>query len=508
MKSFIRLTALTAAMAAACSGSTNAATGGSGADGGGDDGGSGDAGPTTTPLARGLSISIAVFQGTKALVVQDGVLQATPKAPVIAGRPGVVRVYVKPDASWQGHDVTCELRMTAAGTELPLQTATLTVAGASSDDTPDSAFDFPFTADQMPPGTTFSVAIRDSTAPAQADDATGAWFPNDGTLADFAALDKTQLDIIFVPLKYDVDGSGRLPDTSAAQMKLFHDTLYKLYPSSKVTITLHAPVAWTQAIEPTGQGWDIVLQELIDLRQQEAPPANTYYVSTFQPAATLGKFCGNGGCVLGIAPGGVGPGDIYDRIALTLGYTGGEGPDTLTQELAHAMGREHAPCGSPAGPDPKYPYSGAAIGVWGYNVLTKNFINPHSLWRDLLSYCTPIWISDYTYNALAKRLNFVNKSVRKEYVPTGPSKYQWVSVRPNGSLVPGRVMTLDIPPQGVARAMTFHAADGHAIATDVAHYYAYGGQPGGFMFVPVAPSGAVQMRVEGFGSGATANLAR
>lgn len=497
-----------AAAISACGGAAVSANPGNG-DGGttGDDGGTtGDDSSTskTTPLARGLAVSVAVFQATKALIVDKGTKVATPKAPVVAGRPGLVRVYVTPDSSWSAHDVTCELHMNANGMDLPVQTKTMTVSGPSDDATAGSTFDFAFTADQMPEGTTFSVAIRDATAKPQPDDDTGAWFPNDGTNADFAAMGALELEVIMVPLKYNADGSGRVPDTSAAQMKLFNDTLYKMYPVSKVNMTLHAPVPWADQIAPNGQGWDTVLQGLIDLRQQESPPVNSFYVAFFEPAASIQDFCAQGGCVLGIAPGGVGPGDVFDRIATTLGYTGSNGPDTLTQELAHAMGRLHAPCGNPQAVDSAFPDKQGRIGVWGYNILTQKFINPTSRTYDFMSYCSPIWTSDYTYNAIAKRLNFVNKTAGQHKQapasPEGAAKYQWVSVKADGSLVPGKIMSLNTHPQGTAHAMTFHAADGRVVASDTAHFYPYGGQPGGFMFVPVAPAGATQMRVDGLGT--------
>ncbi len=487
---------------AACGGTSADNGAGTHGDGGvtGDDGGSGDDGGTATgtALARGLTVSVAVFQATKALIVKDGAMLGTATAPVIAGRPGILRVYVTPDSSWQPHEVTAELRMNAGGMDLPVQTQALTISGPSDDSTMGTAFDFPFTADQMPAGTTFSVAIRDATVPSAPDDATGAWFPTDGSLVDIAALDKTEVNIIFVPLKYDADGSGRIADNSAAQIKLYNDTLYKMYPTSKVNITVHAPLPWSTVISPNGSGWDTVLQAMVDLRQQESPPINTYYVATFEPAKSINDFCGNGGCVLGIAPGGVGPGDVMDRMALTLGYTGPTGPDTLTQELAHALGRLHAPCGVQQAIDTKYPYAGAKLGVWGYNVLTKSWINPASVWKDFMSYCSPIWTSDYTYKAIASRLTFVNKSVHRDWVPPkDPARYQWISVKGDGSLVPGRVMTLNEKPIGTARAVTFHTADGRVVGSDTGAFYPYGGLPGGFMFVPVAPAGATHVRVEG-----------
>src|SRR5687768_3924542 len=65
-----------------------------------------------TPLVTGLGISeVALFQGVKITVAKDGEHVDERKAPVIAGRPGLVRVYVTPEEGWEGREVTAELKL-------------------------------------------------------------------------------------------------------------------------------------------------------------------------------------------------------------------------------------------------------------------------------------------------------------------------------------------------------------------------------------------------------------
>jgi hypothetical protein len=79
------------------------------------------------------------------------------------------------------------------------------------------------------------------------------------------------------------------------------------------------------------------------------------------------------------------------------GYAdGGNFPEVFAHETGHNMGRQHSPCGGAGNPDPAYPYAGALIGVWGYDSILNKLQSPFTT-KDIMAYCSPVWISDYVY---------------------------------------------------------------------------------------------------------------
>ena len=73
----------------------------------------------------------------------------------------------------------------------------------------------------------------------------------------------------------------------------------------------------------------------------------------------------------------------------------------IAHELGHNFSLVHPPCGTTG--DPGYPHPNGSVGAWGYDFDIGRLVSPG--WRDLMSYCSPKWISDYSFtNALRFRL--------------------------------------------------------------------------------------------------------
>ena len=98
-------------------------------------------------------------------------------------------------------------------------------------------------------------------------------------------------------------------------------------------------------------------------------------------------------------------------IAWVGGWTNFSAPrdETIAHELGHNMSLDHAPCGNPANVDPNFPQRKGRIGVWGYDFATGRLVPPDR--PDVMSYCSPPWVSDYHFtNALRRRMRVETSS--------------------------------------------------------------------------------------------------
>ena len=84
-------------------------------------------------------------------------------------------------------------------------------------------------------------------------------------------------------------------------------------------------------------------------------------------------------------------------------------PGLIAHELGHNLNLGHASCGGAEFPDFSYPHSAGSVGAWGYDFRDGGGL-VHPSTPDLMSYCSPRWISDYHFsNALRFRL-FVERA--------------------------------------------------------------------------------------------------
>jgi hypothetical protein len=315
------------------------------------------------------------------------------------------------------------------------------------------------------------------------------------------AKDKgTTLRVQFVPVRYDADGSGRLSPLDDAQVEAYKRALYKLYPVEKVEATVRADnLPWPLAVDARGQGWDQLLAALMRMRRSDFVDDDVYYVGVFAPAPTMNQYC-HGGCILGIAPSAA-FWDIGLRVAMVVGFQGAPAADgTLAQELAHAMGRGHAPCGGPDYVDTDYPYANATIGVAGWDVVKKQIVDPDSRRFDFMSYCGPVWTSDYTWKGIHARMEEVaqEKHDRKETFANVDRTVQSFTVGTKGELVLGpEVSVRGAEIEGATLRVVYEDANGAAIATSRAALRPLSGPGGGILLAERAPKGAVRVRVEG-----------
>ncbi len=154
-----------------------------------------------------------------------------------------------------------------------------------------------------------------------------------------------------------------------------------LLPVNDFQLTVHPPV-WT-SVDPVSDNVAVLLPEMDALYAVEGETG--YYMGIFRAAGPQGG-------LLGIAKG------IPSFISLSI-----LDPYVIAHELGHNLNLFHAPCGGARGPDPFYPYEDGSIGVSGYDTMNESLVSPGT-W-DLMSYCEPMWISDYSFSrALSHRI--------------------------------------------------------------------------------------------------------
>jgi hypothetical protein len=444
--------------------------------------GGGASGPSTTSgtggalpqadmaPADGVSITrIAVYQGVERKLMEGGAAQSS-TTPVVAGREALLRIFY--DAP---QPVSLTARLTVAGEVFDKE---ITVGGTSTTGQLTSSINFELPASLVSLGASYRVELLQPIAETSGSNA-AATYPAAGGTASLETKKAGTLRIKLVPIQYNADGSGRMPDTSAAQLQKYENDFYAMYPVEHVDLSVRSAVGWNNNVTAGGGGWGNLLNAIADLRQQDSAPFDTYYYGIFSPASSFSTYC-SGGCVLGL--GFVGSAmDSYGRAAIGIGFSGDVSVDTALHELGHNHGREHAPCGGASGTDGSYPHSGAKIGAWGYNLLTQALYPPNDF-VDLMSYCDPAWISDYNFTAIFNRIAQVSGA--DYYVPPAQQNltYQRAMVDEGGELTWLSPISLERPPVGIAAPATIETASGPESTT--ATFIAYDHLPGGMIFVP------------------------
>jgi hypothetical protein len=466
-------------------------------------GGSGG-GVSGDPLASGLAISeISVNQAVKVPLVVAGT-EVVDRAPVVAGRAGLVRVAVQPEPGFQPRPIVAELAIAdAAGSLLSTEQRTLTVKGPSADADLASTFDFPLPAEAFTADTTFSVTLREAGPVAVGPASSGARFP-DKDRAPLAAVDTgAALRMVLVPFRYDADGSGRMPDLSGEQIALYEKQILAMYPTRAVEFRIRDPIPWSVPVEPGGDGWAGILENLLFWRQKDRSSAlaapDEYYYGVFSPEPDFLTYCGGSPvCILGLSSGSEDPAEEYFRGSVGVGFTGEHAASTLAHETGHAHGRRHAPC-APGGfiqqVDPGYPYAEGAIGTWGWNPFTQELFDPAGPARDFMGYCEPTWISDYNYRALADRMTFVN--AHADVVAPESSSHLVIFLDGAGQLALGHEVALSHPPAGEPRPVETLDGAGQPLRRIDGRFVPFDHLPGGLLLVRKPKPDEKALRLDG-----------
>jgi hypothetical protein len=344
-------------------------------------------------LNAGDSMGVAVtYSGGPALTLNlriAGVqlIQSTQRAdnsvPMIAHRDALLRVFVTANAAntvappvrvrvFDGVTQVDSLDVAGPGTGVPQAVDTATLA---------ASWNLVIPAARLVAGLAYQVEVDPRDVVAETDETDNQW-PGGNARQSVAVQVVPVFNLRFVPVKQSVNNlTGQVNN---ANKDGFAARARQMFPLSSANITVRS-VYTTSApaldANDNSGAWGQILNETSAL--QAADGSSDEYVSIV--ATTYGSGIAGLGWVG--APAAV----AWDKA--------GSAPGVIAHELGHNFGRLHAPCGNPSGPDPSYPYAGAGIGTWGIDLPALSLKSPATL-RDLMSYCHPEWISDYTYMAV------------------------------------------------------------------------------------------------------------
>jgi hypothetical protein len=301
--------------------------------------------------------------------------------PLVAGRDALLRVFVRADrADPAGPDV----RVSIFNGDVPVFTTVIAAAGRRVTTAPDegslgASWNVVVPGALVKPGLAVLAEVDPTNAFDEGNEDDNV-YPASGTplRADVRALPPFR--VRFVPV-YQVP-SGFAGDVNPSNVGSYLADARALHPFDAIDADVRAPYSFLRNVSASyDASWTTLLSELYALRIAEG--SDRHYYGVIQPTYSFG---------------GTGIGYIGAPAALGVDWTSYRA-STAAHEWGHNFNRLHAPCGGPANPDPRFPYPNARIGAFGYDPRSNRLLQP-SGFADLMSYCSPEWVSDYTYRGV------------------------------------------------------------------------------------------------------------
>lgn len=454
-------------LAAACAGSSSDE----------DSAGGGKSTPALSPAAGVVISQVDLYQGVQVPLMKDGA-ETAHGAPVVQGREGLARVHFALADDFSARDVVVRVEIESDGIAPQTFETTYSLQAASSEGDLGSTANVPIPGAAIGPGARWSVSVLE-TQP-------GTTVPGDASKARWPEADKQALSpevtnpktrIVLVPVAYLGDGSGRQPNVDDAYVESLRQRMFSLYPTPEVEITVGEAMNFSTKITGTQtNGWQALVEALLNRRAKDKPEKDVYYYGVVNPSVSINAFCG-GGCIAGLTLSGNGPQPAELRGSVGLGFGGELTAGTFVHETGHAHGLQHAPCGGAQGVDGKFPYKGGQTGVYG---LDAKGLRAPNIYKDMMSYCEPTWISDYNYAKLAKEMQRVSARVVGGLLPT---HWRFVFDDGHGGLrVGARVPATDLPTGREVKVEVRDAKGGKKTVTGYAYGWDHG--EGGMITVP------------------------
>jgi len=343
---------------------------------------------TATLNGGALSAPVAVTYAIPDMTI-DGmyITQATQSyagaVPLIASRDGYLRVFVKANHS---NTWTPPVRVRWYASGVLVRTDTIPAPSASvplsiTEDVLGSSWNLPVPKTLIQPGLSVLADVDPANVVFEGNE-TNNDFPANGTPL---ALDVRTASPAFVTLVPVMTSDGRTGAVNSGNMDSYLAFMQKVHPIPSYVGAVRATYTTTAGPLQSGDAngaWSTIIAELEALRVADGASFLQHYYGVVDPTYNSGI---------------AGLGYVGGKTA--MGWDRGINDQIMAHEIGHNWNRNHSPCGGPSGVDPNYPYVNATLGVYGFDVATQTLYAPSTNF-DLMSYCHPYWVSDYTYEGV------------------------------------------------------------------------------------------------------------
>ena len=258
-------------------------------------------------------------------------------------------------------------------------------------------------------------------------------------------VDVTPLEVHAVAIHYTGQGLD-LAAPSVSDIAGALDFTERVYPVGEAILGGYQTLDYDRDLKPSDDGddtpgYDGILDALEDMRGG----GNELFVALLPAGGIDVEIDSTGWSITGIERNGVGVSFINDLPA-------------IAHEIAHAFGRDHAPCDDsarcddPDSPDDNYPkyalYPSDSIGEYGFDPIANSVKDPVATF-DFMGYSSTKWVSPYTYTALMGALPptgggpqssaSANQSRRRAFDP----KHQGIGLMLRLTIAPDKTVTLE-----------------------------------------------------------------
>jgi hypothetical protein len=346
--------------------------------------------------------------------------------PLVDGKDGVLRVFVQASES-NDLQPSVRVRFYVDGSLVDMET--ISAPGSSVPTSVDegslsSSWNIDVPSSLVQPGLAILADVDPNDQIAESNEEDNH-FPASGLPRDLDVWDTPRFNVTFVPVRQSVNNLvGNVTSSNASQ---FFSVTRDLFPIADDDADVHAEYVTEAPVlqnENQNGAWGTILSEMDALRVAEG--SSRHYFGVVKTTYTSG--------VAGIG---------YIGRPTALGWDRQpSGAGVAAHEWGHNWRRRHAPgCGA-SSPDPSYPYASGKIGVYGLDVGSHSLKSP-SGYYDIMGYCGPKWISDYTYEAVLEYRQ--THDLQAVAAPVQPALVVWGRVEGNRLVLEPAFQVTTIP---------------------------------------------------------------